>query len=59
MSRQIVSLDEDELRSQLGDLVRKTVEDTLNALLDEEADALAGAARYERSPERGAYRAGH
>lgn len=59
MSRQIVSLDEDELRSQLGDLVRRTVEDTLNALLDEEADALVGAARYERSPERGAYRAGH
>lgn len=59
MSRQIVSLDEDELRSQLGDLVRRTVEDTLNALLEEEADALVGAARYERSPERGAYRAGH
>jgi transposase-like protein len=35
------------------------VEQTLNALLDAEADALCGAKRYERNPERIDTRAGH
>lgn len=42
-----------------GELVRKTVEDTLNGLLEEEADNLVGAERYERTVEREAYLAGH
>jgi transposase-like protein len=46
------------LRDHLGELVRGTVEETLNSLLDAEADALCGAQRYERSPERTDYRAG-
>ncbi|KAB7205178.1 IS256 family transposase [Bifidobacterium longum] len=40
-------------------MVRKSVEETLNAMLDAEADEITGAARYERSGERKAYRAGH
>jgi transposase-like protein len=40
-------------------VVRDSVEQTLNALLDAEADRLCGAQRYERSPERLDSRAGH
>lgn len=40
-------------------MVRRTVEDTLNGLLEAEADDLVGAGRYERATEREAYRAGH
>ena len=47
------------MRADLGELVRRTVEDTLNGLLEEEADDLVGAERYERTAEREAYRAGH
>ena len=35
------------------------MENTLNSLLDAEADALCGASRYERSPERVDTRAGY
>ena len=40
-------------------MVRSSVEETLNGLLDAEADALCRASRYERSPERVDTRAGH
>ena len=40
-------------------MVRGTVEETLNALLDAEADELCKAQRYERSPDRVDTRAGH
>ena len=40
-------------------MVRGTVEDTLNALLDAEADRLCNAQRYERSAARRDTRAGH
>lgn len=59
MSAPIVSVDHDAIKADLSELVRKTVEDTLNALLAEEADDLIGAERYERTAEREAYRAGH
>lgn len=59
MSEQIVSFNEEAVKSELRELVRKTVEDTLNALLKEEADDLIKAERYERSADREAYRAGH
>ena len=39
--------------------MRASVEETLNALLDAEADAICGAQRYERSPDRQDTRAGH
>lgn len=59
MPEPIVTLNEESLRSDLRELVRKTVEDTLNGLLEAEADELVGAERYERTAGREAYRAGH
>lgn len=59
MSANIVSVDEESLRNDIKNLVRKTVEETLNALLDEEASELVGAERYERTAGREAYRSGH
>ena len=49
MSANIVTVDEESLRKDIKNLVRKTVEETLNALLDEEASELVGAGRYERT----------
>ena len=46
MPHEIVSFDEPKLQEYLGELVRKTVEDALNALLDAEADQIANAGRY-------------
>jgi transposase-like protein len=40
-------------------MVRESVEETLNTMLDAEADAQCGAKRYERSPERVDTRSGH
>jgi transposase-like protein len=55
----VVRVDDVQLRSHVDGVVRETVEQTLNALLDAEADALCGAKRYERNPERLDTRAGH
>ena len=59
MSQQILQVDRSMLETTLDRMVRKSVEETLNAMLDAEADEITGAARYERSGERKAYRAGH
>lgn len=40
MSEPIVSFDEKAIKNELRELVRQTVEDTLNGLLEEEADDL-------------------
>jgi transposase-like protein len=55
----IISIDEGQVKSQLNAVVRETVEQTLNSLLDAEADSLCGARRYERSDKRVDTRAGH
>ena len=55
----INSIDEGEIRNHLDQMVKKSVEDTLNSLLDAEADALCKATRYERSPVRVDTRAGY
>lgn len=55
----VISVDETQLRSHVAEVVRKSVEDTLNSLLDAEADELCKAQKYERSPERISTRAGH
>ena len=55
----IISVNEAGIKDQLGELVRGTVEETLNALLDAEADQLCGAGRYERTEVRKDYRSGH
>ena len=59
MSEQIVQLNEERIKSQLKELVRGSVEETLNALLEQEAAALTQAARYERNEARQGYRSGH
>ena len=59
MPEPIVTFNEETLKSDLRELVRRTVEDTLNGLPEEEAGDLVGAERYERTAEREAYRAGH
>lgn len=59
MAPKIISIDEGEIRNHLDQMVKKSVEDTLNSLLDAEADALCRASRYERSPERVDTRAGY
>ena len=46
-------------RDQLDRLVAEKVAELLNAMLDAEADEIANAAKYERTGERKAYRAGH
>ena len=51
-------IDGDAVRGHPDELVRSTVEDTLNKLLDAEADQLCGAKRYERSADRVDTRAG-
>jgi hypothetical protein len=52
-------LDEATVRGHLDEVVRSTVEQTLNGLLDAEADRVCNAKRYERSPDRQDTRAGH
>ena len=49
---QVIQIDEARIRDHLGEMVRRTVEETLNAMLEAEADQLCGAGRYERSKAR-------
>ena len=55
----VIRVDEERVRGHVDQVVRATVEETLNSLLDAEADDQCGAKRYERSPERLDTRAGH
>ena len=55
---QIIKIDEAKVSSHLGDLVRRTVEETLNGMLDAEAQEMCQAGRYERSEARQNSRAG-
>lgn len=59
MSNKIIQFNEDAIKQELGDLVRQSVEDTLNAMLDEEANRLTNATRYQRTEGRTDTRAGH
>ena len=59
MSEKIVQLNEEVIKVELKELVRSSVEETLNGLLEQEAQQLTNAARYERSAERQGYRSGH
>ena len=59
MSDNIIQLNEDLIKHDLKDLVRSSVEETLNALLDHEADELVNASKYERTENRNGYRSGH
>src|SRR6476620_3802832 len=55
----VITIDDDRIKSHLDRGVRGSVEETLNALLDAEADRLCNAQRYERSEARRDTRAGH
>jgi putative transposase len=54
----VIRIDESEIRGHLDEMVRGTVEETLNAMLDAEADEMCNAQRYEHSPDRVDTRAG-
>lgn len=48
-TKKIIEISDREVRGHLRELVRVSVEETLNGRLDAEADALCGAGCYERS----------
>jgi transposase-like protein len=54
----VVQIDDNQIRAHLSGVVRSTVEETLNALLDAEADHLCGVRKYERTEGRRDTRAG-
>lgn len=54
-----IQFNEDVIKNKLNELVRGSVEETLNQLLDQEADRLTNAARYERTEARKDTRAGY
>jgi len=58
LSGKIIKIDEQMIKDHLGEVVRGTVEETLNSLLDAEADRLCNAQRYERTQARADTRAG-
>jgi transposase-like protein len=55
----VVTIDESRIQNHLDQMVRSSVEETLNGLLDAEAELLCNAKRYERTAERANGRAGH
>ena len=55
---QVIQIDDDRVRHYLKNVVRGSVEDTLNAMLDTEAERLCNASRYERTEARRDTRAG-
>jgi len=59
MSEKIIHLNEELIKTELKDLVRSSVEETLNSLLDKEAEDLTNAQKYERTESRKGYRSGH
>ena len=48
----VIEVNEEQIRSHLHEVVRGTVEETLNVMLEADAERLCGAGRYERSQER-------
>jgi len=59
MSDKIVQLNEQVIKTELKELVRQSVQEVLNSLLDAEADQLTNAHKYERTEGRQDTRAGH
>ena len=55
----VITIDDERIKNHLDRVVRGSVEETLNALLDAEADRLCNAQRSERSEARRDSRAGH
>lgn len=59
MTEKIIQLNEGAIKHELKELVRSSVEETLNKLLEQEASELLKAGRHERTAVREGYRAGH
>jgi transposase-like protein len=59
MPKHILQVDQPLFETELDRMVTEKVTQILNRMLDAEADELTGAARYEHSADRKAYRAGH
>jgi len=59
MNGKFIEINEEKVKDHLGNFVRETVEETLNAMLEAEADQLCQAQRHQRSAERQGYRSGH
>jgi putative transposase len=59
MTKKIIQIDEHLVQSKITEIVKGTVEETLNGLLNAEADRLCEAERYERTEARKDTRAGH
>jgi putative transposase len=55
----VIKIDASQIHAHLDTMVRETVEEALNKMLDEEADRLCNAGRYEHTDERTDTRAGH
>ena len=55
----IIQFNEEAVKDHLGEMVRSTVEATLNQMLEAEADRLCNAEKYERTDARKDTRAGH
>ena len=56
---EVIKIDEGKVRHHVEEVVRQSVEEMLNGLLEAEADELCGAKRYEHSTARVDTRAGH
>ena len=59
MPGKIIEINEEEVKAHLGDFVRETVEETLNAMLEAEAEKLLNTQKHERNMDRKGYRAGN
>lgn len=59
MSGNIISINQEKIHNELKELVKVSIEESLNAMLDAEADKLVNAERYARDEARKAYRSGH
>lgn len=57
--KNIIEINEGEVKNHLGKIVKDTIEETLNGLLNAEADKLCKAQRYQREPDRVDTRAGY
>jgi putative transposase len=55
----VIKIDASQIHAHLDTMVRETVEETLNKLLDAEADQLCNAERYAHTDQRADTRAGH
>lgn len=58
MSERIVQLNKEVIKCQLKEMVRGSVKRTLNELLEQEAEKLTQAARYEQNEVRQGYHSG-